>query len=54
MSDDPYVYPHAELLKNKFDERDEDRFHDLGDRSNPEYLACILHDTIERGAYKEM
>lgn len=29
MSDDPYVYPHTELLKNKFDERDEDRFRQI-------------------------
>ncbi len=26
MNDDPYVYPHTEILQNKFGERDEDRF----------------------------
>jgi cell filamentation protein len=29
MNDDPYVYPHTEILKNKFDEQDENRFRQI-------------------------
>ncbi len=43
MSDDPYVYPHTEILQNKFGERDEDRFR----RIEADYTGLRIRELMD-------
>jgi cell filamentation protein len=50
MNDDPYVYPHTEILKNKFGERDEDRFRQI----EADYTGLRIRELMDSplaGAY---
>ncbi len=50
MNDDPYIYPHTEILKNIFNERNEERFKQI-EADYTGFRIRELMDSPIKGAY---